>query len=546
MARYYPSVTAEQIAERDETSERRAVRLPVPIDSQELTGSRGLASAGGDLTGRTGLERGHTLADRWVIRRRLGSGAMGSVYLASDPVLARDVAIKIIASGQERADEHMLREARAAAKVRHQHIVEVLDFVADEPPFLVMEYVPGRTLRAFLARRETKKASWRRVVLIILQVLEALDAAHSQGVIHRDVKPDNVLLIDSARRGEQVKVVDFGVARVSKSSPDEETATVSVATDDDTIVGTLPYMAPELLMGVSANARSDLFAVGVMLFELLTGERPFRGADLRVQLFKARRRPPSEFAPKLGIPPELDALVLSLLDADPNERPPTALETARRLTSIAKPPPVSTAFPRAARRTRLVGLTLGTIAAGFVAIIVVSSFNHPSSEDEPAEVASQTLAPTTEPSALAPLPTKAPTANLAADAGLVSQKPTAVAKVEPTSASPVVDAAERPNVDEQPASERHVVTRKSIKSAVKRKLDGAFRGCVNEAGIWDRVEVSISGTVNVDGSLKAIKTHNPSRGAELVLSCFQKRAARVHVLKPGSPVAFSFQLSYKS
>ena len=204
---------------------------------------------------------------RCRVERVLGRGAMGIVYRAHDPEIDRPVAIKLVRSdlleGEERAEyfARFRREAQAAGRCAHPNIVAIYDFALHEDhPFLVMEYVEGESLAQAFSRGA--RFAPEEACRIMLQVLEALACAHGLGIVHRDVKPANILLIDNGR----VKVTDFGVARIGTAA----------LTRGGFVVGTPSYMAPEQCRGEKVDQRSDLFAAGIVLFELLTGENRFR------------------------------------------------------------------------------------------------------------------------------------------------------------------------------------------------------------------------------------------------------------------------------
>src|SRR4051812_34182702 len=204
-----------------------------------------------------------------LILRRIGRGGAGEVYKAIHRPLRRLVAVKVLMSMRDDERCAFEREAARIAQLKHRRIVEVYDAdFSGRRPVVVMEYVPGQTLRQWLARRgETE--GWRRdlpsIVSIMTQVCEALHAAHTRGILHRDIKPENVLL---SGEGEelQVKVTDFGVAR-------------NVDKPDADIIGTPGYISPEQLDGRTSDVRSDIFSVGVVLYELLVGRHPFLGRN---------------------------------------------------------------------------------------------------------------------------------------------------------------------------------------------------------------------------------------------------------------------------
>ena len=262
------------------------------------------------------------LNDRYRLEAKLGQGGMGVVYRAHDTLLNRPVAVKVLNTtglgtvGKAR----LLAEARAAAKLSHPNIVVVHDAgEADGTPFIVMELVPGETLREITLPNLTE------TLALMGQVCAALEHAHGAGVIHRDLKLENILLTPS----KTVKLMDFGLARSGEGSR---------LTEDGALVGTFLYMAPERLMGQEASAQSDLYALGVMFYELACGQPPFKGADplaLISQHLVATPIPPSTHNP--AIPLELETLILRLLAKRPDDRPASAAEVRRSLEQASRP-----------------------------------------------------------------------------------------------------------------------------------------------------------------------------------------------------------------
>lgn len=251
-----------------------------------------------------------TLVDnRYAVTSRIARGGMSTVYLAVDQRLDREVALKVL-HPHLAADENFLgrlgREAKAAARLSHPHVVGVLDQGNDGvTAYLVMEYIKGHTLRDVL--RDRGALPPRLALALIDPVVEGLGAAHAAGFIHRDVKPENVLIADDGR----IKIGDFGLARAVTSS-----------TSTGALIGTVAYISPELVLGKPADARSDVYSVGIMLYEMLTGRQPFEGEvpiQVAYQHVNGMVGPPSDLVPRLA--GEVDELVQWCTANDPENRP---------------------------------------------------------------------------------------------------------------------------------------------------------------------------------------------------------------------------------
>ncbi|MEU8916537.1 protein kinase domain-containing protein [Streptomyces nigrescens] len=261
---------------------------------------------------------------RYQLRDLLGAGGMASVHLAYDSVLDREVAIKTLHTelGREQAfRERFRREAQSVAKLTHTNIVSVFDSGEDEldggmVPYIVMEYVAGQPLRSDLDTDIAQHGAMptEKALKITSDVLAALEVSHEMGLVHRDIKPGNVML---NKRGV-VKVMDFGIARAMQSG-------VTSMTQTGMVVGTPQYLSPEQALGRGVDARSDLYSVGIMLFELLTGQLPFDAdSPLAIAYAHVQEEPPVPSSINSSLPPAVDALVARALKKNPNERFPTA------------------------------------------------------------------------------------------------------------------------------------------------------------------------------------------------------------------------------
>jgi serine/threonine-protein kinase len=267
---------------------------------------------------------GRVLDGRYRVRSRIAAGGMATVYLATDSRLDREVALKVMHAELARDADFVGRfigEAKSVAKLSHPNIVGVYDQGADgQYLYLVMEYVPGRTLRALL--RERRWLPWQEALSVIDPVLAGLAAAHQAGIVHRDVKPENVLITDDGR----VKVVDFGLARASAAVGN---------TRAGLIIGSVAYIAPEQVTGALTDARTDVYSAGIMLFEMLTGRQPFSGeTPLAVAYAHVNTDVPAVAALAGGIPPSVNQLVRAATSRNPQLRPGDAgvfLRAARAL-----------------------------------------------------------------------------------------------------------------------------------------------------------------------------------------------------------------------
>jgi serine/threonine protein kinase/tetratricopeptide (TPR) repeat protein len=256
-----------------------------------------------------------TRLSHYLLAEEIGAGGMGVVYRARDERLDRDVAIKVLPSGtlDEIARARFRREALALSRLNHPHIGMIHDFGSDQgTDYLVMELVRGRTLRT---RLREGPLPIDEAVAITISVAEALEEAHEQGVVHRDLKPENVLLTTKG----WVKVLDFGLAAL-RSMPGT-TVTTETLTTAHTLTGTLPYMAPEQLLGRPAESRTDLYAVGVLLYELTTGTRPFE-ADVQAALIGEilHKKAAAPSSRRAGIPLWLDGIVSRCLEKEVSGR----------------------------------------------------------------------------------------------------------------------------------------------------------------------------------------------------------------------------------
>ncbi len=259
---------------------------------------------------------------KYEIRGELGRGAMGVVYDGWDPGLARRVAIKtaIIPDAADPETQEQLarfqREAQAVGRLTHPNIVGVFDYgEANGSAYIVMEFIDGPTLKSMLDKQERFPVT--EIVRIMQDVLAGMQFSHERGVVHRDIKPANVMMTSD----RQAKIADFGIARIESSS----------MTQAGTIMGTPAYMSPEQFMGQVVDARSDIYSAGVMLYQMLTGERPFEGGLSAIMHKALNTEPPAPSQISVTVPRSMDAVVRQAMAKRPDERFPTATAFSQAL-----------------------------------------------------------------------------------------------------------------------------------------------------------------------------------------------------------------------
>ncbi len=262
---------------------------------------------------------------------------MATVYVATDLRLERRIALKVMhahLSDDSAFQSRFIQEARAAARLADPHVVNVFDQGQDgELAYLVMEYLPGITLRELL--REQKRLTIPQTITIMDAILAGLSAAHRAGIVHRDVKPENVLLAEDGR----IKIGDFGLARAT---------TANTATGQQ-LLGTIAYLAPELVTRGTADARSDIYALGIMLYEMLVGEQPYKGEQpMQIAFQHATESVPRPSVRNPAVPEQLDELVLWATEKSPDDRPDDAQQMLERLREIERDLGIA---PTAARAT---------------------------------------------------------------------------------------------------------------------------------------------------------------------------------------------------
>jgi serine/threonine protein kinase/Flp pilus assembly protein TadD len=276
----------------------------------------------------------------YEIASLLGVGGMGEVYKARDPRLGRDVAIKVLPESMAGDPSRLHRfeqEARAVAALSHPNIVAIFDVGAGDHPYLVTELLDGETLRAVVARGPL---SLTRATEIALQIVAGLAAAHDRGIVHRDLKPENIFLT----RDRGVKILDFGLAKAispAQAGLHDVDVTRASATLAGLVMGTAGYMSPEQVRGQAADPRSDIFACGAILYEMVTGQRAFQGASPADTMSAVLREQPTDLVLRSGTPPALARLVRRCLEKDPADRFQSTRDLRFAIESISDAHPVA-------------------------------------------------------------------------------------------------------------------------------------------------------------------------------------------------------------
>jgi serine/threonine protein kinase len=293
------------------------------------------------------LEPGTIIAERYRIDALIGEGGMGKVYAAEHVHMRKQVAVKVLHPEMSTTPEIVARferEAVAAGKITHANVAAATDFgrLPNESFFLVLEYVAGTDLRAVIRQGAV---SPERALHIVRQITSAVGAAHAAGVVHRDLKPENIMLVDRDGEPDFVKVLDFGIAKIETVGMAEPSASTASSPSLDqpltkmgAVFGTPDYMSPEQALGQPIDARSDLYSIGVMLYELLTGERPFKGGAVTLM-----RKHVLEDAPSLpttvleAVDPRFNVILQRLLQKSAQDRYASAAELGQTLSELAAP-----------------------------------------------------------------------------------------------------------------------------------------------------------------------------------------------------------------
>jgi eukaryotic-like serine/threonine-protein kinase len=293
-----------------------------------------------------------TQVGKYLIEEKVGVGGFGTVYKGRDPFIKRAVAIKTCQSDEEEIKKRFFREAEFAGNLHHRNITTIYDFgVTDEgTPYIVQEFLTGDDLDKLAKKREPLPL--RRKLAILLDVCEGLGYAHGAGIIHRDIKPSNVRILEDGT----VKLMDFGIAKSMVSQ--------STLTQTGITLGTASYLAPEQIRGEELDTRTDIFSLGVLAYELVTGTKPFTGDHISTVLYKIMNEhpaPPSTLAP--GVPRALDAIVLKALEKDRTRRYATCAEVKAEIAAVLDG--LSDEAPRDGAPENDMDRTLATPSAGY-------------------------------------------------------------------------------------------------------------------------------------------------------------------------------------
>jgi tRNA A-37 threonylcarbamoyl transferase component Bud32 len=323
-----------------------------------------------------------TIVGEFCVERLIGRGSFGRVYRATHPVIHKLVAIKVLAHKYSTEPEMVNRfvtEARAVNQIRHRNIIDIFSFgtLPDGRAYYVMELLEGRTLHARL--KADGRIALADALPILRDVARALDAAHAKGIAHRDLKPDNVFLVDDGE-GALAKLLDFGIAKLLLSETSPHKTVTGIA------VGTAFYMSPEQCRGKGVDHRTDIYAFGVVAYQMLTGVVPFEGSDqvsVLAQQVHAEPAPPSSRVPEL--PRAVDAAIARLMRKDPKKRPPNLASAVRDLELAATSPPAAGAVEvHAPGYSAGVKVAVGVASALVACAITLAALRHRATEPAPA------------------------------------------------------------------------------------------------------------------------------------------------------------------
>ncbi len=275
---------------------------------------------------------GTTVDNRYRIEKKIGEGGMGIVYLATHAVIGKKCAVKVLSgqnTGESEVAQRFVQEARAAAAIGNEHIIDITDFgqLPDSTAYFVMELLDGQPLQKAVESPENMTVD--RVLHILIQCCEALSAAHNSNIVHRDLKPDNVFLVTKGDDPDFVKVLDFGIAKVARES--------GRLTRTGMIVGTPQYMSPEQAAGTNMDARTDIYSLGIIMYEMLTGHVPFEADTFMGVLTKHLYEepiPPRRLVPPINVPSVLESVLLKSIAKKPEKRYQSMADLKQDLVAV--------------------------------------------------------------------------------------------------------------------------------------------------------------------------------------------------------------------
>jgi eukaryotic-like serine/threonine-protein kinase len=486
-----------------------------PQDRRRLVRTEDFWAADGDPM------LGKTIAGRFTILSRIGVGGMGTVYLAEQGSVGRKIAIKILKSTLHRDADTVTRfhrEAKATSLLQHPNTVTMFDFgqTKDGLLYLAMELLEGELLTALLEREGALAAP--RALSIARQILGSLGEAHEQGIIHRDLKPDNIYLTRLSDQQEHVKVLDFGIAKVFHT----EMRMDALETQAGIVFGTPRYMSPEQAQSKPLDGRSDLYTVGVLLYQMLTGHAPFEDDDAVVVMarhIKTRPPRPSDLRPDLYVPDVVEKVILRALEKDADKRPQTAREFVSELDACAAEAARSTGpVPRPAshrsRRSRAPLLAAG-LAACLGGGLALLAMLHRTTSTPAQELAPEVIDPGTDP--------------------LAGLDPTALAQqaAAPHFARIRIDS-DPPDAEVQRAG---VVLGTTPLESMEPVGDSPILFTINRPGYQEAIrEIVPSSDQSVRVELEAVPAHTPARPAPVVSGSSRPRHEQPedqHAKSPG-------------
>lgn len=456
------------------------------------------------------LQAGTVLAGRYVIERLIGEGGMGEVYLARHQTIDKLVAIKLLAperARKPRTVSRFLQEAKAASKIRHEHIVDITDFgEVDGLAFFVMEFLDGEDLSDIVKREG--RLSWAPARSITIQILEGLGAAHDVGIVHRDVKPHNCFITPRERDPNFVKIIDFGIAKLRDGQSEEQ------LTQTGAIMGTADYMSPEQGQGMELDGRSDLYSVGVILYRMLVGRVPFKAGNPMATVYQHVHNdatPPSQACPEANLGKHVDALVLRALAKDPAERFDTAAEFIDALKEI------DDASPGGATKrwspVALVGLAAGMVLVGGLAAWLATGGDSPTPQ-RPTTAPALARAPEPEP---VPEPQPEP---------VPEPQPEPAPEATPTPPPPPEPASTEASAPEPADTKPEVPQRRSARalSATLNKLDGKVSACGKKAGLFPGEIVDVTVSIATQGRVSkvSVKGSHAKAGAACIVKAIKR------------------------